>query len=40
MASMVSPTATEITGCCEPDGNWFSTELTLVAISVCALSGS
>ena len=40
MASIVWPIVTVRIGCCDPAGNWFSTELIFVLISVSALSGS
>jgi hypothetical protein len=38
--SMVSPIDSVMIGCCEPCGNWLSTALTRVLISVTALFGS
>ena len=40
IASIVWPTATLSTGCCASGGSWLRTELTLVSISVSALSAS
>ena len=37
---MVCPTLTLSTGCCVPDGSWFSTELILLLICVIALLAS